>query len=215
MICGVAPPATADESTTLCTVNAEGCKAEDFAGEGFTATSSGETFFEFGGLGTVQCSSTMSRSEAGQLIALSFTGCSSGCSVKALNLPYKTDLTEPALGNGVLIISSNVGEARLAVACGGNECVYSIWAVATEVVGGEPAAVLVSTSMTEVTKSFLCPKTAQWEGLYEFTSPSSAVYVLKKAFEGPMFASKTWECVPRKRSPTRFGPNFSRGPASK
>lgn len=189
--------AAADESTTLCVVNAEeGCKAEDFAGEAFTATST-ETSLDFGELGVVNCSSTMVRSEAGQLIALSFTGCSSGCAVKAENLPYNTDLIKPSSGNGRLNILNAGAEPRIAVLCGATECRYSNWFVEADVTGGEPAAVLVSLAMPELTKGFFCPKTAQWEGVYELTAPSSAVYVVKKAFEGPMFCLKNVEVCPQ------------------
>lgn len=192
-----AAPAMADKTIVLCKVNAGTCKAEDQAGEEFTAEGVSTLFFS--GLGSVECTTTVSRSKAEQLSALSFTGCSGGCSVEASSLPYRAELVEPSAGNGVIGISdSGSGEPKFTLECGTTECVYGLGSPKAEFEGGEPAALFVSRSITEKTGSFFCPKTGTWEASYELTSPSSAVFMASRAVEGPVFCGKNVGTCPQK-----------------
>lgn len=189
--------AMADTTVVLCKVNAEACKKANFASEAFTATASGAAF-NFGELGTFKCSSSMSRNEAGQLSALTFTGCSEGCEVKVSNLPYKATLLSTGSGNGKInMLSGGGGEPVLGVLCGGIECSYGAGTVETEFKGGAPASVVAIKALTKKTGSFLCPKTPKWEATYAFTSPESAVYIGKRAVEGPVFCKVNEKTCPQ------------------
>lgn len=187
LACLGAASAAADTTLVLCKVNAEACKKANYAGESFTAAASGAAF-NFSELGTFKCSSSMSRSESGQLSSLTFTSCSEGCEVKASNLPYKATLVSTGGGNGKInILSGGTGEPVLGVLCGGIECTYGAGTIESEFKGGGPASVIVNKTLTKKTGSFLCPKAPKWEGTYTFTSPEGTVYLLKRAVEGPVF----------------------------
>jgi hypothetical protein len=196
-MCLAVTPAAADETIVLCTVNKETCKAENYAGEGFTASHPAQ--FYFGGLGEFTCSSTMIRDGAGLLKELSFTECGEGCTVTPGGLPYKAELATPTAGSGQINISdSGKGEPKLTVACGGIECVYGLGVIEAWLEGGKPAVVYVGESMTRQTESFFCPKTAEWEASYFVSSPTSAVYMVNRAIEGPMFCALNEKACPQK-----------------
>jgi hypothetical protein len=193
-----AAPAVADESVTLCKANEEFCIAPSLAGEAFTA--SGEASFEFGELGTVECASSMTRTEAIQISTLSFTGCSEGCSVKANNLPYTGSLESPSAGSGKMkLLATVVGEIQIAVACGALECVYgsSTGTVDLTFSAGMPASIGVEKSLALKTKSFFCPKEITWDGIYEFTSPTFAVYMTTRKIEGNVLCGINEEICPQ------------------
>lgn len=196
-VCLAAPSAMADHAIVLCKTNEEACKTANYAGEGFTATA--EASFNFGEAGTVKCSSTMTRSEAGQFSVLSFTECGEGCSIKANSLPYASSLASPSAGNGnIWINSSGAGEPKIAATCGGLECVYGAVSLETTYTGGKPATVAVSKSMTLQTKNFFCSKTMVWSGSYKFTSPTFAVYMANRAIEGSVFCEVNEKLCPQK-----------------
>jgi hypothetical protein len=196
VMCIFAAPAIADETIVLCMVNEETCKAETYAGEAFTA--SHVAHFDFGELGEVSCATTMSRDGAGQIKALSFSGCGEGCAVKPIGLPYKAELANPSAGDGEINISDGgSGEPKLGVTCGGIECVYGLGVVEAELEGGKPAIVVVSESMARQTESFFCPKTAEWNTTYYVSSPLSALYIVDRAIEGPVFCEIEEEICPQ------------------
>lgn len=177
--------ALADKTNTLCNANGEACRKANYAGEAFTATS--EATFNFGELGTVKCSSTMLRTDAepnGVISSLTFTGCSEGCTIKATNLPAAAVLEPTTGGNGNMIFGFNLG-----VLCGGIECAYETGGYFQEFKGGNPASIPMNRTLKKTTGSFLCPKAPKWEAVYKITSPASAVYILKKAKEGPVFCN--------------------------
>jgi hypothetical protein len=198
-VCLGAAPALGDQGWVLCKVN-EACKKANFAGEAFTATS--EAAFKLGELGTVKCSSTMSRNETeltGQIASLTFTGCSEGCEVKASQLPYSAFIFGSSGGNGFITISGHGGGGvpTLGILCGGIECVYATTLYEWEFKGGTPATIVVNSALTKQTKSLFCPKFPKWEAVYKITSPASAVYMTARALEGPVFCEVNEKVCPQ------------------
>jgi hypothetical protein len=172
--------ASANEETVLCKAKVAECANGNYIGYAFSA--SGTVKFKLGEITTVQCSGTMERSKTEMVTALTFSGCTEGCTVTATNLPFKADLSEPIEGNGKL--SAIV--TGLLVKCGGNECVYGHTKTSEfPVTGGTKAAIIVNKTLFEETGNVLCHSSAQWETEYKVAGGST--YVTKRGISGPMF----------------------------
>ena len=182
------------EEIALCKVNETFCKAANVASEEFTATS--EATLDFGEAGIVKCSSSLTESEISRISALSFSGCTEGCTVKANSLPYGDAYFELSEGSSKLLIyNAGNGEPKLAVKCGTAECVFSVSSIETEFKGGKAALIPMSEVLTEKEKSFFCPETVKWSATY-LTSPSS-LFVSYLAIEGPGFCEVNKELCPQ------------------
>ncbi len=178
----------------LCKANETFCKAPNVASEEFTATS--EATLDFGEAGIVKCSSSLTESEISRISALSFSGCTEGCTVKANSLPYGDAYFELSEGSSKLLIyNAGSGEPKLAVKCGTAECVFSASSIETEFKGGKTASIPVSKVLTEKEKSFFCPETVKWTATY-LTSPSS-LFVSYLSIEGAGFCEANEELCPQ------------------
>ena len=186
--------ALAQGEVVLCKASEEPCRGENVTNGSFTATA--EATLDFGEIGTVKCSSSLTQSEMSQISALPFSGCSEGCTAKAIGLPFNEAYFELSEGSSkLLIFNGGYGEPALAVKCGTAECVFSASTIETEFKGGKAASIPVSKSLTETAKSLFCPETVKWSATY-LTSPAS-LFVANRAVEGPGFCMVNKELCPQ------------------
>jgi len=94
------------------------------------------------------------------------------CTVKTLNLPYKTSIAATGNGNGTLTISSGgTGDPGIGVECGTLiNCTFSTASAVLEVTGGNPA-IAKANGIGLAPKGLTCPLEAHWDAEYEVTAP--------------------------------------------
>ena len=111
---------------------------------------------------------------AGQVTALSFSGCELGCAVSAQNLPYKAEIEYTANGDGVMTLSSGGGgPPRLKNNCLGLSCTFGASKLSLDVEGDSPAEVKAVSEplVREAGEKAICGDTARWSTVFRISEP--------------------------------------------
>lgn len=73
----------------------------------------------------------------GKTSTLEFTKCSSGCTVEALNTPYRMEISPAGKGNGVMLLTKEAaGSPKLKINCPGHACAYEAGTIPGSIAGG-------------------------------------------------------------------------------
>jgi hypothetical protein len=137
------------------------------------------------GFAKVECPSTVTgdvdHSGFFTIEALSFSvaSCKSTlgpCTVaKMTGLPWSATAVTSTTPNGTLQMKNTIGAE---FTCGGINCQYSAASAGTKgeitIIGGEPAKIAASkVPMSKIGGSGFCSATAEWDGVYTLTQPTS------------------------------------------
>lgn len=139
--------------------------------------------FALPGIGTVSCSTSVLKGKTtaktgsplnGEITGLTFEGCKigeTGCTVKAINLPYKATIAETGQGSGTLTASSGGSGSPGAEASCSLKCTATATEVALSVEGGAAAIVKAKEAKLKKTSGIFCPETMTWTAEYQVTTP--------------------------------------------
>lgn len=119
---------TSAGAAILCEANQELCENTNVHPPELVALSANPVF-NFGGLGTVKCESIKIEASGNaseeQVHNFWNSNCGEGCTISALNLPYKMELASTSGGNGTVTLkNSGKGTPSFSAQCGEVKCVY-------------------------------------------------------------------------------------------
>jgi hypothetical protein len=209
---GLTVMTTPSSATVLCGVEpfpGHDCVEDEVyaGGTEFTAILKSALKFKSGESTLVECSGSelslkntsegSAESNVGvSVAAASFSGCST--SLEAQNLPWEggTITWTSETSNGTMSVSS----LRLKTTLFGVSCVYGGLSTST-LKGGEPAALVISTTVSRVSGGFLCPTSVTAQGEYQVTKKTEEPLFVAQKPRGIKFcADKT--CTTEYKFPT-------------
>jgi hypothetical protein len=134
--------------------------------------------------GTLYCSSSTITGKitaagtpmAGQISALSFSGCSLACTVSALHLPYKAEIETSGSGDGVLTLrNGGSGTPQIRNTCFGKSCTFGSGSISLDIGGGNPATVrAINEPLTrEEGEQVICGNIFKWSAVYGIAEPKA------------------------------------------
>lgn len=183
----VAPPQAS--ATAFCAVEEDPCSSENTYGLPLELGLSANGLATFSGATNVTCSAStasMSLTEesgedlVGKLSSLTFTECTSGCTVTAQSQPYKVAVEETGSWDGTAeLTGAEAGKkVQFKTVCSGIECVYGSSKVTMKAEGGKPATLATNgSSFAKESGSFFCTSTMTWGASYSITEYEPAFLV--------------------------------------
>lgn len=168
-------------ATTFCAVEEDPCSAESTYGLPleFGLSANGQATFSAatnmtcsGTTGSVELTEESGEDLIGKLSSLTFTGCSSGCTITAQSQPYEIAVEETSSWDGTVELTGTEAgkKVQFKTVCSGLECVYGSSKVTMKAEGGNPAALIANgSSFAKESGSFFCTSTMTWSASYSIT----------------------------------------------